>query len=567
MLVQDFVRTTPWDTPSILVPPFHTGHLGLIAGTTVNVNLVPTGSVNPLGHAELVITPLPLPELVRLTATLRDEIGVVARLVDAVAKLGINIEVQESSSITNRLGGHYADLILDMSEAAFDDDPDSVSQRAREYYRRYDSNLPTGDPRLVQIFEAVVAHCADVLTSREIGGVSTLNLTIRPLPPRAVKTNAQVTVQKTPTSLHGEIKLPDGIADEIRNMFLRIRGNDASELHYIFSSDTDARDLRVFFLRHDVVTRVLHVGIRHNNTPGALAAILQLVADSSFNILTSLLRKSTPLQSVWEGVLEYRGDADLLPKHSLSDNAHYRKTLKWFREILDTRAQSIGLGAANIEIGRPLYYSHVPASAKIEWMPLLHSSNPEPLLKRDQTMTVLLDARRSALLDVRHNGRDHGERDVLLELVNQVAVRLSSAKKPSIFLSYPANARGHAELVKSRIYALFGDIAEYQYAEGERVSDAIIERIQRCDYFIGIWHHDERLPLGDGEFDMSPWLHFEYGVALAANTKCLVVHSHKLAERVWRRVRPDDANREYVDLSFASETCQHIVEHCQRYFQ
>src|SRR4051812_46351988 len=103
MLVLDYPKSTSVDDPTIVVPPFHTGHLGFVPGTEVVVGLVRPGK-QPSADSELAITPFykrDVDDMAVLTAVMHDDVGVVERLVRAVADLGVNVETEESSSITH----------------------------------------------------------------------------------------------------------------------------------------------------------------------------------------------------------------------------------------------------------------------------------------------------------------------------------------------------------------------------------------------------------------------------------------------------------------------------------
>jgi hypothetical protein len=85
--------------------------------------------------------------------------------------------------------------------------------------------------------------------------------------------------------------------------------------------------------------------------------------------------------------------------------------------------------------------------------------------------------------------------------------------------------------------------------------------ITRCDYFIGIWHQE-----GDNSNTVSPWLHFEYGIAVATGKRTMVVHSQKLDQNIWKRINPGIAQPEYSDVKFESVTVALIDQYCREHF-
>jgi hypothetical protein len=78
-------------------------------------------------------------------------------------------------------------------------------------------------------------------------------------------------------------------------------------------------------------------------------------------------------------------------------------------------------------------------------------------------------------------------------------------------------------------------IVRYQKPDGEVILEQVIAKIEECDYFIGIWHHEEGSP-GKAGTGISPWMLFEYGVANAAKKQTIVVHSDKLHKDIWQRI-------------------------------
>jgi len=152
--------------------------------------------------------------------------------------------------------------------------------------------------------------------------------------------------------------------------------------------------------------------------------------------------------------------------------------------------------------------------------------------------------------------KDRVQRSKLLEIVEARAAN----KKPSIFLSYPKAATGHADILKKRLGQLFS-IQDYQEPNLAVIVHEVLKRISACDYFIGIWHHDEHSGTG-----ISPWMPFELGVAHALGKKYLVVHSKKLGEDVWKRIDPQIAQPAYDDLTFEKNTVPLIEEACQYHF-
>jgi predicted amino acid-binding ACT domain protein len=179
LLVLGYVRATNMNAASITVPPFHTGHLGFVPGTPVRIGVV---NESPGGlHREVVVRPFKKDprDLAVVTVAIKERAGVLARLVGAVAALGLNIEALESSSI-KVLDNHSVTLLVDLSGASGNVSPDNLKptaarRAARRLYQGYDSVFPVGNLACVCLFESIFAHCADIIEWRTIAAVGAVD--------------------------------------------------------------------------------------------------------------------------------------------------------------------------------------------------------------------------------------------------------------------------------------------------------------------------------------------------------------------------------------------------------
>jgi hypothetical protein len=105
------------------------------------------------------------------------------------------------------------------------------------------------------------------------------------------------------------------------------------------------------------------------------------------------------------------------------------------------------------------------------------------------------------------------------------------------------------------------EVEEYQDQDGREILTEVTRRINKCDYFIGIWHHEE-----GSHTTVSPWMPFEYGVAMALGKGCYVVCSASLPLTVRNRINPATANPTYSDARFFDETLAKIETYCRLHF-
>lgn len=167
------------DNLTVVVPPFHTGHLGLIPGTEVHVGLQVPYQPGPR-HCEVVVTPFsqPTANMALFKCTLRDRIGVVGRLVNAVSDLDVNIVTLEST-VLNHLNHHLVTMLVDFSTSNLRHAPSG--DRVRQLYAHFEPCFPVQDERFVRLFESIAVHSAGVWTTCQIADRVIPNLRLVPL--------------------------------------------------------------------------------------------------------------------------------------------------------------------------------------------------------------------------------------------------------------------------------------------------------------------------------------------------------------------------------------------------
>ena len=176
MFVLDYIKKTVDD--AIQIPPFHTGHLGLVPDIEVSAGLTIQNRGDQ--HCELIVSPYePTSEMAQVHCIMQDRPGVVQRLLEAVSLLDINIVTQESSAI-NSLHHHSVDLIIDWTSSPYAGSAGS-DPRQRARYAEWQQLFPHKDARFVRLFESIMAHCGHLMVWEESGRSNMPQLLIRPL--------------------------------------------------------------------------------------------------------------------------------------------------------------------------------------------------------------------------------------------------------------------------------------------------------------------------------------------------------------------------------------------------
>lgn len=540
--------------PIITIPPFHTGHLGFVPDTEVYVYLaIPPnpGSTN----CEVVVTPYEstMDNIMQFNCTMRDQPGVVNRLVDVIAERNINIASLETVSI-RQFDHHRATMILNWSTAGEKYSRHiPSSQKTQLGYWDYHSIFPVNDERYVELFERIIESCSDVLVWENVAGKQLPVMNMRPIAPPALMSNiGLVAVKRHPVrKQHVQLELPPTLLKRLAASL----GVDGQSLHYMLVSETTTRTLRILFPRPEIIPRVVHLGFYHSDIPRALSVILGPLARANFNILTSLLRQNKEGNNVLEAVLEYRGDGKVpFSQDEINSPQAGEQLCRWAAERIRENLlpdEVEGIEKCKLQIGLPLYPRRENSwEGRVSFGELLKQISPAVAKLQDRARPARRQPEASPV---------EAANSPELWLLDNIRRRRENAI-PSIFLSYSRVAREHAEMVKERLKGHYR-VIEYQDPDAEMIRDQVIQKIVNCDYFIGIWHPEE-----DSGRSISPWLFFEYGVAASNGKKTVVVHSQKLHQDVWKRIIPDIAQPEYTDLKFKSETVPLIEQICREHF-
>lgn len=530
MLVLDYPRRAT--DGSLTIPPFHTGHLGFLPETPVHMYLTFPQRRGAREYTELLITPFQrnVGEMMRLTCIMEDAPGVVERLVDAVSDLNINIVTQESASI-NHLNHHLVSMIVDLSSCYL---PRSKPREsALGGYSDYRGLVPLDDTRALALFESIFIRCAHLIRWDDVAGTNLPRVKLERIHTQsgvAAEGTARVDKQE---SFHVQINVPPNIMGRIRTDLGMARSD---EIPYLILSETEQRVLRVYFFRAGIASRIVHLAFYHQDAPRALSGILKPLARAEFNIVTSLLRKETQEESVWEALLEYRGVGQLPPADRLND---------WAAELMKSSVDTNDIGGlrdSQILIGKPRYPSRPDIRVSLN---TLLGMAPNALISSDDDQPTVV----SQLQLMAQTGIP--EDDPRVRLLMTIDRRMSG--KPVVFVSYPVRAQVHARVLSDAL-APFFTVANGMTAEGQPILDDIVEKIRGADLFVGIWHHES------DSGDISPWMPFEFGVALSAGKPTIVVHSERVNERIWNRINPGMHHPEYSDVTFSGDMVPKIVE-------
>lgn len=551
MFVIDYVKHS--DSNRIVVPPFHSGHLGLLP-KSADQHIALLQSTPGSSGCELCITPYDreLQYLFRLKCVLLEKRGVVNKLLRAIAALGINILSWESATLESN-GGHGVFMLLDWSTTASPEKVPLPKNLQGIFFPRLSGLIPPNDLRYIRLLRQILGQCADVLIwdfDRD-SGTAVPRLRLNEFEEsRVVQTRGSIEVSK---ATDRKVRLDDaGVAFEIDSRVaadtrMATARDQGDPLHYILVSDIESKTLRVFIPRRGRERRMAHLGFAHNNLPGALCAITEVIAASSLSIVSGLVRKMTDDRNILEVTVEHESQemsrgalvddpSTWALRHLNLDNEHVKDWMRYYRVTLQP----------------PLYPKEMPFAG----VALYDGGTPPEIVtivtaERAEKDVQAMAARAAA-------DDDFAPRRWLTDLI--FAAEWGPQGKPSVFLSFPRAAASEAALVRQALGNRFNFIV-LQDADGvERITEGAIERILQAHCFIGIWHPERvrgRKP------SLSPWMPFEYGVALSHNKQCVILSHRDLPEFLADRIARDTARIIYGNLATEADKLKDLARRCE----
>lgn len=546
MFVIDYLRRA-LRRDKITVVPFHSGHLGMIPDFTLTSTLLEPHS--PTGNREICVTPYehPLERLFRLKCILKEKSGVVNKLLRAIAAMRINILALESATLESK-NGHGVYLLLDWGTSARHAPVPVPPNIASMFFPHLAGIVPSTDLRYVILLRQIIGQCGDVLLWTETtAGNAVPRLTINGFEEdRQAATSAQIEVRRVGRRKRRKLEragvtfsLPNRIAAATR---LATNREPDDPLDYLLLSDIESKTLRILIPRKGRENRMIHVALSHKNKPGALCGITRLIADSELSILSAIVRRRSPDRNALEATIEHNTE-DILALYK-QDPAQWAET---FLARSDSGMRSL-LRYYEVYLEPPLF----PRRDLFDPLPLFDPSDP---VGEDFNVITADEAEGDI--------RTMKERFQRNEFVNRrwLASLLFDDSwgpkgKPTVFLSFPSSGATQAAMVERYLENAF-HVRKLQRADVLYITPGAIERIRSCEFFVGVWHHEE-----ESKSHLSPWMPFEYGVAKGTDKRCSILIFRSL-ERYGDRIDRDAAKILYDDLVVNPDPLEVLRVHCR----
>lgn len=566
MFVLDSLRRL--SSRKLTIPPFHLGHLGFRPGLEVDSQYVDFD--NAQGH-ELTLTPFQgrRDNLFILKCIFTEQPGVVASALSAFARMRLNVLSLESATI-DRDTKHVLFCILSWAPSRYTRAVE-LDESAKHKLIDVLPLLPTLDKRYLYFLETFFLFCFDALAYEKVPGKNLLlpRIDIKLFddfyveqPFRPLKISREpLKVEVDPADADVKVTLPSVVVE--------LSQETAENSPALLFSETETKALHIIFPKPGREKRFLHIGFTHQNRPGALLLIATLLQYCGFSIKTSLLRQYDIQRNinVWETMLEYVGE---IPINPIPDD---KAGVEWFRNWCfgdenpkhDLTKNLINyLRSYSVEVCRPSYPRRA-RDALLEFEPLNLSANVVPdrefSIERDEVFEIRHHKYRERLALLERASQDTGEYSWLARLMYPALQRIKLGGQ--VFMSIPRHCAEQIHLIKTNLQTeLDLDVITYQDGDAaERVSAAALEKIRAADFFLGVWH-----PERDKPRELSPWMPFEFGVALALGKPYVLIAHRDIPGDVKSRIMRDYSLIDYSDVELKQIITEKLVPACRARF-
>jgi predicted amino acid-binding ACT domain protein len=511
-----------FDGATIHLPLYHRGHLSLFPGSTVWTCLLP-GSPARRTLPEIIVSPIGFgswSKLYRITGTFVDRSGLVHDVLETLRTFGINVLTAESSAIAQQQH-HTVELVVDSSTHQHPASPRSQEDTLPEVRKAL----------LAQLFDDLVFSEVSDLPRLKIRPVRTLQQAVQDFD-RALSDHrrgglmpivAESTVQRAPNSRRVSIELSEEQREVLR---VALDPNGRAELQsarYLAVSETTDRFLRAYFISG--AQPILAARITHRERVGALAAITRALQRAGFNLITSLSRLHRHLDTAeFEVVLQPVPGARWNPIDT--------------RERLESALAGPELHLLQLRVSYPAHYGD-PAEP-IPIATAKHVAFPGQDLRGDRkesprTTEGILQTKLRQLNEVRNPTANEERRRKLAE-------SLLGAQSPGLFLSYAFELDDVVTGMQRFAARLrFRPITGRHLGIGKN-REQVLREIRKCSFFFGVWSAEGGIPLGNGRFWPSPWMHWELGAAHALGLHCHLLIEDTIHPAAWELIVPDMQN-------------------------
>jgi predicted amino acid-binding ACT domain protein len=535
MLILDIPRRLENNGEFIDIPVFHRTHLGLSQDTTVYFCFLPgqstsIGSFPHINTPELIISPFNFDnwdKLWRITASLKERIGIIYDICDLMRFYNVDILATESGAMQEQDLFHIEMIVYIANENSLKQIEWAILTKLFD-----DINfLPDGSPRLrmrrvfnlrrtKQIYDSQIECDEKTILFKPIKDFIDLDVVI-PEPVRTLR-----------------MQLPENIRNILKNHICE----DNNWGYYLRISDTKDRFLRILFFRNS--DNVIHARIEHSDKIGALSFITYALKQNNFNIITAL---STPSEN------RKRTITEIIVR---SINTKKISTSEVKQKIKNALSSSKAASDLKLDIGYPEKYAVKWEKERLQYSGTDEKQNKIENCNSQYELNESLKRRTQYLVNNRLIGNFSNEDKFKFTLAEKLRIQFenitSVPQKKILFIS--CHNKGN-QLMKIKSKA---DALGFYVITGENLFNAtnavaeLIKQIQLCTHFLGVWSEIGSHKYGK-DYWPSPWLLWELGVASAFNLSWDLIISNTITEESWKKLNAPQQIVRYNEQNFSDQ--------------
>jgi hypothetical protein len=455
---------------------------------------------------------------------------------DSLRISGANVAAAESAMMEEQRVYHV-ELIVDVSK---EENIKSMEWMLITRLLRDVVFLPDGSPRfkihkLYNLWLAKEAYTSQRMLQDSVAVRAELRV-----PPRVYELNEDGRRNRVKAF---RLKLPSSMKEVLRTHVYDHTRNLTG--YYLRLSDTKDRFMRILFFKAN--DPVLHARLEYKDRLGAAADVTGAISQRGFNILAGYLG---PAEESARARCELIVRCDGLPENSSIKEA--------FEQSLEGSA---ALRDLSINVGYPRGYSEKWEPKRLSAVDELENGIEHGSRYAIKPLKASLDSHCEALsreVPIPNNSNDSEIHRWALALRLQQQyheiwpISGESSTGKALFISCPHSGR-YLQIAKERAKSKKFLVFTGEHLEADpNIRLGILNRINSCTHFLGIWSKEDVQATAGNVFGLSPWLLWEFGIAESFRLAWRLLVAAGIDKQIVLRIAPDVGNVIF-DLDFESK--------------
>jgi ACT domain-containing protein len=545
MIIQDKLRD--FNGSSLYFNFYHRVHTSLIKNTKVFLRF--SQGLKGKDCPELIISPFDSnswDDLWRITITLNDQIGVVNDVLSTLKERNLNILSLETNSISGQKL-HQMEILVDARRYAsylFDKtsgdrksklEINELKDLKRDILSRIIDNIyfVVDKPRIKINRVYGLWEASNHFLTQNDGDFSDYRPTYDET---FVKTGEENYQSEIPLPIHIKLEILKSLGVTEEEFKQKNHG-----YKYLTISDTKDRFLTVYFFKP--TEQVIGFTLQHRDLIGAIALITSSLRHAGFNILTSHSRLSKFGESaITDFIVELTNKNLLNQSTEERDDQELDKRTQFIKNQIENALSTKDLiDSYKIEIDYSVVYDSKPNFRKL-------SKVRSETVKSDIKYTPIRIEQELSKYEDKIKKLKSPNEDVFkrYDLIKKLSAELliddsKKTEKKSVFISYAFDNPLWYGLAKRKIEELNLDLTSGKNlgSTHNSIREALKDRIEKSNFFLGIWTKSNGIQTIDKKWLPSQWLMWEFGIAEAKNKKWRLLISKDIDENVYKKIYND----------------------------